>query len=89
MLKVTEDINNTPFLLGKIKFYLYLYTIKNILNFMTGQVDFSQAIKILKDVIEENADEKELEWLNRQEDKLQNIWNCGPSISPSVQPRDL
>lgn len=39
---------------------------------MTAQVDFSQASKFLKNIIEENADEKELEWINRQEDKLQN-----------------
>src|SRR5690606_23484700 len=39
---------------------------------MTAQVDFLQVSAFLKSIIEDNANNEELDWINQQEDKLQD-----------------
>ena len=39
---------------------------------MTAQVDMAQTSAFLKNIIEEQVNEQELDWVNRQEDKLRN-----------------
>lgn len=41
---------------------------------MIPQIDFLQATSLLKVIIEENVNEKELEWVKRQEDKFRNAF---------------